>query len=133
MAALIKTIAAKNMDVYIKAFPKETQAALQQVRSTINDAIPGLEETISYAIPAFRYNDKNLVYFAGYKKHIGLYPVPVDNPAFDKAFSKYKTSGKGAIQFPLDEPMPLALIAKIVKYMAKAQVKKTGQSKASKK
>jgi uncharacterized protein YdhG (YjbR/CyaY superfamily) len=119
MAIVIKKEVAKDIDAYISQFPKETQLALQEVRSEINKAIPGLKETISYAIPAFKLAGKNLVYFAGYKKHIGLYPVPTNNPMFDKYFSAYKTSGKGAIQFPLNEPMPTALIAKIVKFMAR--------------
>ncbi len=124
MPNLVKVEAATHMDAYISAFPTETQMALQTVRSTIKKAIPGLQETISYAIPAFKHSSKNLVYFAGYKKHIGLYPVPINNPLFDKDFSFYKTSGKGAIQFPLDKPMPTALITKIVKFMAKEHLKR---------
>ncbi len=123
MPNIVKTKAAKDMDTYISAFPKEAQLALETVRSTIKKTIPGLEETISYAIPAFKHSGKNLVYFAGYKKHIGLYPVPTD-PKFEKDFSAYKTSGKGAIQFPLDQPMPTALIVKIVKYMTQEHIKR---------
>jgi uncharacterized protein YdhG (YjbR/CyaY superfamily) len=107
-----------TIEEYIAAFPKDTQEILELVRANIKKAAPKTEETISYGIPCFTLNGKYLVYFAGYKKHIGLYPVP-RKKEFEKDFSNYKTSGKGAIQFPLDEPMPLALIRKIVKFMLK--------------
>ena len=115
----------KNIAEYIASFPAETQEALQLVRATIHKSIPGLEETISYAIPAFKHSQKNLVYFAGYKNHVGMYPVPTDNPLFEKEFVAYKTSGKGAIQFPLTTPLPTRLIAKIVKHMLEAHLERT--------
>lgn len=105
-----------TIDEYIESFPKEVQAILQQIRKTVKQAAPGAEEKISYGMPTFTLDGHHLVYFAGYRKHIGLYPVPTGAKEFEKEFSKYKTSGKGSIQFPLDEPMPLGLIARIVKY-----------------
>lgn len=106
----------KNIDEYIDGFPKDTQNMLKQIRQTIKATVPQAEETISYGMPTFKLSGHYLIYFAGYKKHIGLYPVPANNKTFEKDFSAYKTSGKGTIQFPLDKPLPTALIKKIVKF-----------------
>ena len=114
----MKTIKPKDIDEYIAGFPKETQKILEQIRATIKKAAPGAEETISYAIPAFTLKGRYLVYFAGYKNHISLYPAPRGNEAFKKELSVYK-GGKGTVQFPLDKPMPLKLITKIVKFRIK--------------
>jgi len=105
---------AANTDEYIKSFPGETQKILEQMRSTIMKAAPKAEEVISYAMPAFKQNSV-LVYFAAYKNHIGFYPTPSGIEAFKDDLSKYKSS-KGAVQFPIDKPLPLALITKIVKF-----------------
>lgn len=107
-----------NIDDYIATFPKETQTILEQVRTTIKNAAPDAEETISYGIPTFKLNKTYLVYFAGFKNHIGFYPAPVAVDAFSKEFAGYKT-GKGSIQFPLDKPMPFDLITRIVAYRVK--------------
>ncbi len=112
-----------NIDEYIAGFPKETQKILEQIRVTIKKAVPGAEETISYAIPAFTLKGRYLVYFAGYKNHIGLYPAPRGNEAFKKELSVYK-GGKGTVQFPLEKPMPLHLIIKIVKFRVKESLEK---------
>ncbi len=112
-----------NIDEYIAGFPKETQKILEQIRVTIKKAVPGAEETISYAIPAFTLKGRYLVYFAGYKNHIGLYPAPRGNEAFKKELSVYK-GGKGTVQFPLEKPMPLNLIIKIVKFRVKESLEK---------
>ncbi len=112
-----------TIDAYIADFPKDVQKVLELVRETIKKAAPGVEEKISYAIPAFALNKVNLVYFAGYKKHVGLYPAPAGNPFFEKDFEGYKT-GKGSIQFPLDKPMPLDLITKIVQFRMKEILRK---------
>ncbi len=112
-----------NIDEYIAGFPKETQKILEQIRVTIKKAVPGVEETISYAIPAFTLKGRYLVYFAGYKNHIGLYPAPRGNEAFKKELSVYK-GGKGTVQFPLEKPMPLNLIIKIVKFRVKESLEK---------
>ena len=115
----------ENIDEYIAGFPDHTQKILQQIRSTIKKTVPKAEKVISYGIPSFNLDCRYLIYFAGYKKHIGVYPVPVGNAEFDKEFTSYKTSGKGAIQFPLDKPMPLDLISKIAKFRVKVNSQKT--------
>jgi uncharacterized protein YdhG (YjbR/CyaY superfamily) len=109
---------AKNIDEYIASFPKEIQKVLEQVRTTVKDAAPEAEETISYAMPAFTLHKAQLVYFAAFKNHIGFYSLPSGNEAFQEELSAYKV-GKGSIQFPLNQPMPLELITKIVKFRVK--------------
>lgn len=123
---------ANTVDEYIFGFPKETQKALKQVRDTIKKVIPEAEEVISYAIPAYKLHKTYVIYFAGFEHHIGIYPAPVNEEGFKKEFSKYKT-GKGSVQFPLNTPMPLTLIRKIVKYRLKQNSEKIiAKSKASK-
>jgi uncharacterized protein YdhG (YjbR/CyaY superfamily) len=117
-----------NIDEYIALFPKETQGRLNQVRATIKKAAPKAEEIISYGMPTFILNDTYLVYFAGYKNHIGLYPAPVKNESFKKDLSVYKT-GKGSVQFPLDKPIPLQLITRIVKFRIKENIEKARTKK----
>ncbi len=116
-----------TIDEYIASFSHETQAILEQLRQTIRKAAPDATEKISYQMPTF-YLNGNLVHFAAYKNHIGFYPAPSGIVAFESELTKYKTS-KGAIQFPLDKPLPLALVKKIVAFrvhenIAKAQSKK---------
>jgi uncharacterized protein YdhG (YjbR/CyaY superfamily) len=123
----MKTHKPNNIDEYIAGFDIETQKLLKQVRATIKKAAPDAEETISYSIPSFNLNGKYLVYFAAFKNHIGLYPVPTKEKSFEKDFASYKTSGKGTIQFPLNKPMPLSLITKIVKFKIKERLKKAKQ------
>ena len=106
----------KNTDDYISVFPEATQEILQQLRNTIKKAAPEAEEVISYNMPAYRLNSI-LVYFAGYANHIGFYPTPSALEAFKKEIAVYKSS-KGAVQFPLDKPLPLALITRIVEFRA---------------
>ena len=100
---------------YISAFPKEIRNILEEVRATIKKAAPEAEEMISYAIPAFKLNGKGLIYYAGYKNHIGLYPSPKGDESFQKEIAAYK-SGKSTLQFPVDKPMPLDLITRIVRF-----------------
>ncbi len=107
-----------NIDQYIAAFPKNLQALLKEVRATIQKAAPDATEAISYGIPTFKLNGKNLVHFAGYKNHIGFYATPTGHEEFKKELSKYK-QGKGSVQFPIEQPIPLALITRIVKYRVK--------------
>lgn len=119
----MKSTVAENIDAYIAGFPQEVQTALEQVRAAVKKAAPDATETIKYAMPTFMLNG-NLVHFAAYKTHIGLYPVPTGDEAFDKMLAPYKTSGKGTVQFPLDQPMPVALISKIVQYQVKRNMEK---------
>jgi uncharacterized protein YdhG (YjbR/CyaY superfamily) len=116
-----------TVDGYIAAFPKETQALLQQLRKTIKAAAPKAEEIISYGMPGYKYHGM-LVYFAGYKNHIGFYGTPTAHESFKKALAIYK-SGKGSVQFPLDKPLPLALVTKIVKFRVKANEEKLAAKK----
>lgn len=119
----MKIAVAVNVDEYISTFPKSTQKVLEQVRKTIKNAAPASEEIISYAMPAYKLNGKPLVYFAGYENHVGLYAAPLGHVAFKKELSKYK-QGKGSVQFPLNEPMPLDLITRIVKFRAQGNEEK---------
>jgi uncharacterized protein YdhG (YjbR/CyaY superfamily) len=112
------------MEAYIASFPKEVQSILEKIRKTIRKAAPGAVETISYQIPTFKLNGKNLVHFAAWKNHIGFYATPSGNAAFKKEISHYKVA-KGSIQFPLEEPIPYDLVAKIVLFrVMESQVKK---------
>ena len=113
-----------TMDSYIASFPKEVQGALEKIRQTIRDAAPGATEAISYQIPTFKLDGSNLVHFAAWKDHIGFYATPSGNVAFKKELARYKVA-KGSIQFPLDEPIPHDLVAKMVKFRVKeTQAKK---------
>jgi len=111
-----------DINDYIADFPKDIQQILKQIRATINKAAPRAEEAIKYAIPTFILNG-NLVHFAAYKNHIGFYATPSGHIQFKKELSCYK-QGKGSVQFPLDEPMPLGLITKIVKFRVKQNSEK---------
>lgn len=104
-----------NIEAYILTFPEVIQERLRQMRAIIKKNAPDAEETISYAIPTFKLNGKALVHFAGFKNHIGFYALPTGHEAFAKEFSVYKT-GKGSVQFPLDQELPLDLVAKVVQF-----------------
>ncbi len=117
----------KEIDNYINGFPKEIQTLLQQVRMTVRNAAPEAEEKISYGMPTF-FLKGNLVHFAAFKNHIGFYPVPSGMNAFKEELSVYK-QGKGSAQFPLDKPMPLSLITKIVKFRVKENLEKAKANK----
>ncbi len=112
----------QTIDEYIAGFPEDIQTILQQVRMTIRKAAPEAEETIKYRMPTFLYHG-NLVYFAGFKNHVGFYPIPTGIEKFKKELSKYKTA-KGSVQFPLDQPMPLGLIRRIVLFRVKENLAK---------
>jgi uncharacterized protein YdhG (YjbR/CyaY superfamily) len=111
-----------NVDDYIASFPVETQELLTQIRNTIKKMVPQAEETISYSMPTFKLNG-NLVYYAAFKNHIGFYALPQGNEAFKKELQEYKT-GKGSIQFPIDKPLPLDLIKRIVEFRVKENLEK---------
>ena len=111
-----------DIDTYISGFPKEVQIILEEIRTTIRQAAPDAAETIKYAMPTFVLNG-NLVHFAAFKNHIGFYPVPSGIDAFKNELSVYK-GAKGSVQFPINEPMPLGLISKIVKFRVMENVQK---------
>jgi uncharacterized protein YdhG (YjbR/CyaY superfamily) len=110
------------MDEYISCFTKDIQIILQEMRAEIRKAAPEAEEAIKYGIPTFTLNG-NLVHFGGFKSHIGFYPTPSGIEAFKKELSVYD-GAKGSIQFPIDKPLPFALIRKIVKYRVKKNTEK---------
>jgi uncharacterized protein YdhG (YjbR/CyaY superfamily) len=117
----------ENIDQYIANFPAETQKLLQKVRETIHQAAPEAKEVISYGMPAFKLHTV-LVYFAGYTNHIGFYPTSTGIEAFKNEFANYKWS-KGAVQFPLDKPLPLELITRITKFKAEKDLEKVKKKK----
>ena len=122
--------APRNIDEYIAGFPKDVQKSLEKIRRTIRKAAPDAEETISYQMPTFTLRG-NLVYFAAYKKHIGLYPAPRGIEQFKKELSAYEGS-KGTVRFPLDEPIPFELISRIVKFRAKDNLERAAAKRKKK-
>lgn len=114
---------ANNVEEYINGFPKTVQEILESIRATIKTAAPEAVESISYGMPAYKLNGRPLVYFAGYKNHIGFYATPTGHAEFSKELSGYK-QGKGSVQFPAGEPMPLDLISRIVAFRVKENLEK---------
>lgn len=107
----------KDIDEYIAGFPDDVQKILQKIRATIKKAAPKTVEAISYQIPTFKLNGKNLIHFAGFKNHVGVYPAPREANEFREELAAYK-GGKGTVQFPLDQAIPYDLISRIVKFKA---------------
>ena len=114
----------QSLDEYIAACPVEAQDYLRQIRTLIHSLAPEARERISYQIAAFERNGKNIIHFAGWKKHVSLYPVPAGSEAFERQIAKY-VDGKGTVKFPLDEPLPIKLIERVVKLHLEANKKKT--------
>src|SRR5437899_8523818 len=110
----MQTIKATNVDHYIAGFPEETQKHLNRLRSIIRKAAPAAEESISYGMPAYKLQG-TLVYFGGFKNHVGFYPTASGIKNFQEEIAAYKNS-KGAVQFPLNEPLPVKLVEKIVTF-----------------
>ncbi len=117
----------ENVDEYIASFPAATQVLLQQIRATIKAAAPMAEEKISYAMPTFVLNG-NLIHYAAYKNHIGLYPAPQGIEAFKEELAGYK-GAKGSVQFPINQPIPLDLIARITAYRVAQNLAKPSKKK----
>lgn len=117
-----KHVPPKNIDDYIAGFPADVQARLQQVRATIRQAAPDAQEVISYQMPAFTQQG-NVIYFAGYQHHIGIYPAPRGVEQFDKELAAYE-GGKGTIKLPHDRPLPLDLIRRIVEFKVRLNLEK---------
>jgi uncharacterized protein YdhG (YjbR/CyaY superfamily) len=139
----------QSIDEYIGTFPDDIQSRLESMRQIIKSVIPGAIETISYQIPTFKINNKNIVYFSAYKKHIGLYPGSSAIEHFKEELSQYKSSAiehfkeelsqykwsKAAVQFPLDNPIPSELVKKIVIFRARenqSQIKNTRSTRSLK-
>jgi len=119
----------KTIDEYINTFPDDVRTILNELRQTIKEVAPEAEETINYQIPTFTLHG-NLVHFAAFKNHIGFYPAPSGMEAFKKELSAYK-GAKGSVQFPVDQPLPLPLIRKIVEYRVKENLERKQEKKAS--
>jgi uncharacterized protein YdhG (YjbR/CyaY superfamily) len=125
-----QTVKSRDVDAYIAGFPPRVRTLLAKVRSTIRKAAPGATEVISYRIPAFRMKGM-LVYFAGFRQHIGLYPPVRGNAALEKAVRRY-AGPKGNLKFSCDETLPLALIARIVRHRVKQDRSRSGARKGKK-
>ena len=117
MAMTTKIAPAKTVDEYIERYPPNVQSVLEKIRQTIRKTAPEAKEVISYGIPGYMYNGM-LIYFAGFNKHISLYPAPRGNKAFEKELAAYK-GGKGTVQFPIGEPISFDLIRRITKFRMK--------------
>jgi len=111
-----------TIDEYISNFPPNIRALLETMRKTIHKAAPDAQEAIAYGIPTFKLNG-NLVHFGGFKDHIGFYPAPRGIEAFEKELTPY-LAGKGTVKFPIDKPLPVSLVTKIVKFRASQNAKK---------
>jgi len=105
----------KNVDEYIASFPEDVQKILNRIRKIILRHAPEAEESITYKMPSYKTFGKTLIYFAGFKKHIGLYATPSGHSEFSNELKKFK-HGKGSVQFPIDKPIPYDLIRQIVKF-----------------
>ena len=116
-----------TVDGYIAGFPADVRRRLEKVRHTIRKAAPDAEETIKYRIPTFTMN-RNLVHFAAFDTHIGFYPTPTGIERFKQELSSYE-SAKGSVRFPLDKPLPLTLIGRIVKFRVQEERERAGKKK----
>lgn len=125
MATRLKPAA--NVDEYINQFPAATQTKLRQLRKTIRAAAPKAEEVISYGIAGYKYLGV-LVFFAGFTNHVSVYPAPRKAPEFKKELDAYKV-GTGTVQFPLDKPIPLDLVKRIVLFRKKQNEEKAAAKK----
>ncbi len=114
-----------SIDEYIATFPEDIQKILQELRATIKACAPEAQEKISYQMPTFALHG-NLVHFAAWKKHIGFYPTPSGTQAFKEELSIYE-SAKGSIQFPIDKPLPLELISRMVKFRVAENLQKAAK------
>ncbi len=104
-----------SINEYISTLPKDAQKAMKEIIATIKAAVPNAEERISYNMPAFKVNGEYFIHFSAWKNHIGMYPIPAGNEAFQKQIEPYR-SAKSSLNFPLDKPMPIKLIQKFIKF-----------------
>lgn len=117
-----------TIDAYLNTFPEHTRLLLQEIRQKIKEQVPEAEERISYGIPAF-FLKGALVYYSGYKNHISIYPAPREHPLFAEELTQYK-GGKGTIQFPLNQPIPMELIHRIVEFRLQENLNKVTKTKS---
>ncbi len=104
-----------SINEYISTLPENAQKAMGEIIAAIKDVVPDAEEHISYNMPAFKVNGEYFVHFSAWKNHIGMYPIPAGNEAFQKQIEQYR-SAKSSLNFPLDKPMPIKLIEKFIKF-----------------
>jgi len=120
----------KTIDEYINMFPEDVRMILNELRQTVREAAPQAEETINYQMPTFTLNG-NLVHFTAFKNHIGFYPTPTGIEAFKQELAPYK-GAKGSVQFPINQPLPLSLIRRIVKFRVKENAERISKKKSKK-
>jgi uncharacterized protein YdhG (YjbR/CyaY superfamily) len=104
-----------SINEYVATLPENAQKAMGEIIATIKENVPGAEEHISYNMPAFKVNGEYFIHFSAWKNHIGMYPIPAGNEAFQKQIEPYR-SAKSSLNFPLDKPMPIKLIEKVIKF-----------------
>lgn len=124
MGLIVTEKATDSVDAYIAGFPDDVRPVLEKIRAIIRKAAPGAEESISYRIPTFKLNGTYLIYFAGLKKHVSLYPILEECPGFEEEIAPYR-SGRATAKFPLNRPVPYTLIEKIAKFMVQENVRRT--------
>ncbi len=124
-------MSASPMEEFIARYPATVQVILQKIRAVIHKSAPKAEEAMSYGIPTFKLNGKNLVHFSAFKEHIGFYPTPSGIEKFKKELAVYE-GAKGSVKFPLDKPIPYALITKIVQFRVKEVSAQTTPKKSTK-
>lgn len=112
-----------EVDIYIDQFPPDVREKLSEMRNVIKQNAPEANESFAYGMPAYKLNGRPLVYFAGFKNHIGFYATPTGHEEFKNELEGYK-QGKGSVQFPIDEPMPLDLVKRIVQFRVKENMSK---------
>lgn len=114
-----------TVDRYVESFPQETKEILQKIRTTVKKELPSsVTEAISYGIPTFKLSGRYVIYFAGFKNHVSLYPIPDGPVSFKKKISKY-VAGKGTIKFPLDEKIPYELVGEVARQSLESYKKRT--------
>ena len=107
----------ETVEAYLGSFPDEVRPVLEQVRTAIRAAVPGAQETISYDIPTFKLDGRAVVYFAGWKHHVSVYPIPQADEALERDLTPFRAA-KGTLKFPLDRPIPYELIGKAAALLA---------------
>jgi uncharacterized protein YdhG (YjbR/CyaY superfamily) len=121
-----------SVPAYLSAFPPAVKKMLQQLRTLIRNSLPEAEESISYDIPCYKLKGKPVIYFAGFKNHVSVYPAPRGMEPFKTELAAYK-GGKGTVQFPLNEPLPLELIARMVAFRLEKTLEKENAQPVRKK
>ena len=117
-----------SINEYVSTLPENAQKAINEIIATIKENVPAAEEHISYNMPAFKVNGEYFIHFSAWKNHIGMYPIPAGNEAFQKQIEPYR-SAKSSLNFPLDKPMPIKLIEKVIKFRIAENLKNAGVKK----